>query len=59
MAEYKPEPQNEQAERRFYRSVKLHGASARVIERLALQHGISVTHAAVITDLAGIGGKWK
>ena len=56
MAQYNPISKTQQAERRFNRPVSLHVASAWVIERLARRYAISVTHAAAVADLAGIGG---
>ena len=51
-------PENQiQVDGRFRNPVKLHFAGTRVIERLARQHAISVTHAATVADLAGIGGR--
>ena len=46
-----------QPERRFCRPVSLHTASAWAIERLAHEYALSVTHAAIVADLAGIGGR--
>ena len=57
MSQYNPISKTQQAERRFNWPVSLHVASAWVIERLARQHAISVTHAATVADLAGIGGE--
>ena len=45
------------AERRFCRPVSLHTASAWAIERLAHEYALSVSHAATVADLAGIGGR--
>ena len=57
MNEYTRTPRNQQDEHRFNRPVSLHVARAWVIARLARQHAISVTHAATVADLAGIGGE--
>ena len=57
MSQHNPISKTQQAERRFNRPVSLHVASAWVIERLARRYAISVTHAAAVADLAGIGGE--
>jgi hypothetical protein len=54
---YNRYPKIRQADRRFYRPVGIHVASARAIERIARKHGISAPYAAVVADLTGIGGK--
>jgi hypothetical protein len=57
MNQYRKSRPNNQDSRRFHRPVSLHVASAWVVAKLARERAITLEHAAVVADLAGIGGR--